>query len=649
MGMKIWLAQIEVKAAQPRDNAEKIIRIIHETARQGAGILVFPELVVPGYLIGDMWERPAFIAECEAWNREIVAATTDTDLLVIFGTVVSEVAAKGEDGRPRRYNALLAAQKGQRLSQVGGAFDYGMKTLSPNYREFDESRYFYDTRKRAADEGRSWEDYVNPFDCVWQGERLTLGLVICEDSWDEDYRISPTQVLVDKGAALIINLSASPFTSQKRNKRHRIFQKHARERSTPILYANHVGVQNNGKDYFIFDGSSAFYTKEGAVIECAKFCGEETLEIGDFQAATKQLEPAPLIKERSLTPSSPWQDYEALLYGTQKTIEQMGLNKIVIGVSGGIDSAVVAAMMRAILPPENILLVNMPSRFNSDTTKNLAKELSNRLGCYACEIEIESSVKLTQKQINGLHLTAPGTLPPLSLQLSDQHLENVQARDRSSRILAALATAWGGVFTCNANKAETAVGYSTLYGDHGGFLAPLADLWKHQVYAFGRYLNEQVYRAEMIPEGIFTIVPSAELSLAQAVDEGKGDPIIYPYHDFLFKSWIQRWNRATPEENLDWYLLGTIREELGCSVDVYQFFPDVSSFCQDLERWWNLYAGFAIAKRVQSPPLIVLSSRAFGYDQRESIGRPYYSPVYHAMKRDALTSESSKAAHKKRK
>jgi NAD+ synthase (glutamine-hydrolysing) len=220
-------------------------------------------------------------------------------------------------------------------------------------------------------------------------------------------------------------------------------------------------------------------------------------------------------------------------------------------------------------------------------------------------------------------------------------MENVQARDRSSRILAALAASFAGVFACNANKAELTVGYSTLYGDLGGFLALLGDLWKSEVYALGRYLNDSVFQKAAIPEGIFTIVPSAELNDEQAVDQGRGDPLIYPYHDRLFFSWVQRWNRATPEEILEWYASGTLNKELGLQgTDAYKLFNGAAAFVRDLERWWNLYNGIAVAKRVQAPPILAVSSRAFGFDHRESLGKPFYSARYRELRQDLIGKTS---------
>jgi NAD+ synthase (glutamine-hydrolysing) len=225
------------------------------------------------------------------------------------------------------------------------------------------------------------------------------------------------------------------------------------------------------------------------------------------------------------------------------------------------------------------------------------------------------------------------------IQLEGLLFENTQARDRGARLLAAIAAAFGGVFSCNTNKAELTVGYGTLYGDIAGFLAVIGDLWKEDVYALGRHLNAEVYRHEVIPEGIFTVTPSAELSSDQNVDEGRGDPLVYPYHDRLFFAFVQRWNRATPEEILEWHLEGTLAKNLGLPGDVHlsKLFATPRAFIEDLERWWNLYNGIGVAKRLQAPPILAVSSRAFGYDHREFLGRPVYTERYQELKRMILT------------
>src|SRR5690606_34599906 len=192
--------------------------------------------------------------------------------------------------------------------------------------------------------------------------------------------------------------------------------------------------------------------------------------------------------------------HHALRYGASAFLAAIGPDRVVIGVSGGVDSDVAAAFYRDILPPQNLMLVNMPSRFNSGTTRNLSKVLAENLGCLYAEIDIKASLAVTKSQLDGLEIRSPNGSLRASISMAGFVMENVQARDRSSRLLAALAASFGGVFTCNANKAELTVGYSTLYGDLGGYLALLGDLWKSEVYALGRYLNAEVFRREVIPE-----------------------------------------------------------------------------------------------------------------------------------------------------
>jgi len=215
----------------------------------------------------------------------------------------------------------------------------------------------------------------------------------------------------------------------------------------------------------------------------------------------------------------------------------------------------------------------------------------------------------------------------------------VQARDRSSRLLAALAAAFGGVFTCNANKAEATVGYTTLYGDLAGYLAALADLWKGEVYALGRYLNAAVFQREVIPAGCFDLTPSAELGLGQAVDKGLGDPLIYPYHDCLFASWVEAWQRTTPEEILEWYLAGTLERQLGYAGKLADLFPSAREFIADLERWWLQYNGMGVAKRIQAPPVLAIKRRAFGFDHREAQLAGWFSSRYLELKKQALARQ----------
>ncbi|MBW8887247.1 MAG: NAD(+) synthase [Fibrobacteres bacterium] len=655
--IKIAIAQMQVFPGDPARNGARMLELLDGARGLGAHLIAFPEMCLPGYLLGDMWERPAFLRECESWAARIVAATgpggPGEGLAAVFGTVIPEWGRKGEDGRPRKYNGYIAAQDGVAAMHPGLGRPYGIKTLLPNYREFEEPRHFQDARKLALETGRPLESLLEPIPMRLGGRSVRAGILLCEDAWEDDYAQKPLAILGSKGCDFLLNLSCSPFTQGKNEKRSRVFAHKVRAIGAPLLYVNCTGLQNNGKTLYTFDGRSTAYAADGSIrAELPAF--EEALLPLSLDDAGGRLDWAPADEATAAedevgspgttgaangTARAIREIHQALRFGAREFLDSIGTDRVVIGVSGGIDSAVAAALYREFLPPQNILLANMPSRYNSATTRDLSRRLAENLGCLYAELPIEDSVNLTQAQLDGAQIASLDGAHSAPISLAGFVMENVQARDRSSRILAALAAAFGGVFTCNANKAELTVGYSTLYGDLGGFLALIGDLWKGEVYALGRYLNDEVFGREAIPEGIFNVVPSAELGAHQSVDEGKGDPLIYPYHDRLFFSWVQRWNRATPEEILEWYAAGTLNSELGLDLsvaDVYRLFPDAQGFVRDLERWWNLYNGIAVAKRVQAPPILAISSRAFGFDHRESLGAPFYSVRYREMRERLL-------------
>ena len=224
-------------------------------------------------------------------------------------------------------------------------------------------------------------------------------------------------------------------------------------------------------------------------------------------------------------PKEPESVYRALRYGPAKFLQQCGIKRMTVGLSGGIDSAVTAVMYADILGPENILLLTLPSRFTSAATRNSAQQLAQALGANYAVMPISESYELTVKQLEETPITHLADGSSFNLQLSGLIKENIQARDRGARVIAAASAAFGGAFSCNSNKAELAIGYATFYGDICGAMAMIGDLWKHQVYALGRYLNELIYKREVIPEAIFNIRPSAELSDAQTVGIG-GDPVV---------------------------------------------------------------------------------------------------------------------------
>jgi NAD+ synthase (glutamine-hydrolysing) len=654
--LRVALCQMRVHPGEPARNAGAMLRRIDEQ-RGKADLLVFPELCVPGYFVGDGWERPAFLRECELWNERLVAATAQAGApAIVFGTVAVEWGTRGEDGRPRKYNAWVVARDGKALEHPGLRRAYGVKTLLPHYREFEDGRHFYDARELARDEGRSWEDFIEPVALDVPGGSLRLGVLLCEDAWEDDYVQKPVAALAAKRPDLVVNLSASPFTRGKNDKRNRVFAAKARLLGCPLAYVNAAGIQNNGKTLYTFDGRSTVYDREGVVVADAP-AYEDTVEVveiartvdGGPWTVENEEKPGrknvPVVSTVHRPPSTAMipEVYEALAYGAQQFLASTGLDKVVIGASGGIDSAVSAALFASFLPPENLLLVNMPSRHNSDTTRNLAKQLADNLGCLYAEVPIEDSLAVTRAQLHELNAVSGSGSHSVTLKLEGLADENAQARDRGARVLAGIAQSFGAVFVCNANKAELTVGYGTLYGDIAGFLAPLGDLWKHEVYAVGHYLNDSVFGPRVghsvIPQGIFDIVPSAELGAHHAVDEGKGDPLVYPYHDRLFFAFVQRWNRATPEEILEWYAAGNLAVEvkLPQDLDLKKLFPSATDFIADLERWWNLYNGIGVAKRVQAPPVLAVSSRAFGFDHRESLGPAVYTERYRTLKKRLLS------------
>ena len=400
----------------------------------------------------------------------------------------------------------------------------------------------------------------------------------------------------------------------------------ARKKSKAICYINTLGLQDKGKTVYAFPGRAQVFSANGErVLMSAAYTEGVTIVNTDAlpSAGSSPAEP----------PIAPI--HRMIRYAVQKFLARIRMERVVIGISGGIDSAVAAALYVDAIGAENVLLVNMPSRFNSATTKGLAAQLAENLGCRHTIVPIEESVAHTVTQLTEVPIMGKAAAKGEHLTISSFVRENMQARDRSGRVLATVAAAWGAGFTCNANKAESTVGYATLYGDQAGFLSALADLWKYQVYDLARYLNDTVYGREVIPQGIIDIVPSAELSDAQNVDEGKGDPIRYLYHDYLFRAFAEE--NCIPEDILTHYADGDLEKFIDCANGlVAEYFPTAADFISDLERWWGLYTGMAVAKRIQSPPLLSVSGRAYGSDHPESQIGAYETIRYRALKAKLL-------------
>ena len=631
--MKIALSQFEIIPSMPTNNAARIINYIEEAKNNNADMIIFPELAISGYLIGDMWESESFIRECEELGEEIIKASKD--IFVIFGNVAVDRNKNNFDGRVRKYNALFLAKDGKLIKNSYSKIPYPfiIKTLLPNYKEFEDTRHFFSLKdlifENALEDNFDLKEYFNPVEININGEKINLGLTICEDAWSSNYNLSPMDILNEK-TDLFINISSSPYTLIKDTKRHKMYSDIAKKYNKPLIYVNNVGIQNNGKTVYTFDGGSSAYDNNGNIIlNSARY--EESLYYIETDFIKKEFPKAIKINEENEYKLI----YDTIIYGIRKFMKSIGINKVVIGVSGGIDSALSSAMYVSAIGKDNVLLVNMPSRFNSNTTKNLAKTLAENLGCAYMVVPIQESVDFTIKQIETCKIIKDGE--ESFLKASSFIAENIQARDRSSRILSGLAASFGGVFTCNANKTETMVGYSTLYGDGAGFFAALADLWKYQIYELAKYINKNIFKKEIIPVGSINIIPSAELSNAQAVDEGKGDPIKYDYHDYLFKTLMESWNRILPEDILQMYIDGILEEKIGCEKGIIKkYFKNDLEFIEDLEKWWRQYMGMAISKRIQAPPILAISRRAFGFGNRESQNRVYYTSKYLYLKNKLL-------------
>ena len=700
--IRIAFGQIQVHPGEPATNFQSMIQAIDYAKAVSTDILIFPELCLSGYMVGDMWDQVPFINDCLYYGDEIVKATTNTNLTIIFGNVGVDESLRNLDGSLRKYNALYVASKGQLVSNPFQPYPFTIKTLLPCYRYFNEPRHFTSANVVAKERNLPLLDINQPLTISTRHGAFTIAPVICEDSWDTHYPDCPTSLIVESAKAkgqhidLIVNCSSSPFTIHKQEQRHALFSAQAKQYNAPIAYTNHVGIQNNGKNICIYDGCSTLYDVNGSIVEKVP-AFENTVRPTLLKDTVWQPQPTVSLQTES-TPTYIPTLFKALQYGIRQFLAQTGIKKIVIGASGGIDSALNAALYSTVLPLENLYLVNMPSRYNSDMTKDLAYQLARNIGCHYGVFPIEEGVSATIEQLENTSFTKYNAhvIPELHhhgnvhattiqdvkentvssekdvsqtvlygsdqtianydnqrhiesdsnttsfLQLSTLGKENIQARDRSSRILAGIASAVNGAFTCNGNKTEFTVGYATMYGDLAGFLAVTGDVWKTDVYALARYMNEYIFKREVIPQGSIDVVPSAELSDAQDVTQGLGDPLQYEYHDCLFRAFVEGTphtlphQRLTPEDILCAYEKGTLVHLLGLSHPVSRYFTSTDQFINDLERWWKSFNGLAVAKRIQSPPLFLVSERAFGTDLSESQLKPHFSRTYYAIKERIL-------------
>ncbi len=536
--MKIALAQIDTTIGDFTGNAKKILHYSDRARLAGADLCIFPEQCIPGYPGHDLLERDRFIARNMETLKQIVSQTKD--FAVIVGFAEPHNGQYGKD----LFNSAAFIQDGKVIS-------IHRKMLLPTYDVFDEQRYFDPATQ------------VNPVE--FKGKKL--GITICEDVWNDPdfwthplYKTDPGTALVKKGAEIIINIAASPFALRKRQLRRNMLQKFAKHHQTPLLFVNSVG----GNDDLVFDGSSIVLGPDGALWADAKSF-EEDLIFVDLDSKSGNLNNQHFDDTEAAL--------EALILGVGDYIGKCGFKRVLLGLSGGIDSALVAVIAARAIGAENVEALLMPSPYSSDGSVKDAEALAHNLRIPYQIIPIEDTFKSYLNTLSPFFGTG-------NLGVTQ---ENLQARIRGN-LLMAFSNRFGHLLLTTGNKSEMATGYCTLYGDMAGGLAVLSDVPKTLVYDLCHLINRN---EKIIPQAIIDKPPSAELSPDQ-LDSDSLPP--YELLDKILELHIV--------ENMDYRAL----VEMGFDAQV------VESVLTMVAR--NEY------KRRQAPPGIKITSKAFGFGRR---------------------------------
>lgn len=540
--MKIALAQFNPTVGDFEGNSAQILKLAAEAKRRGADLAAFSELCICGYLPLDLLERPAFIRR----NHETLKYVAEHMPLP---------AIVGYAGRvnPDHHRAGKSIANKAALICEGRVVFEQAKMLLPTYDVFDESRYFQPGDKQY----------------VYGLGQEQLGITICEDVWNDKtfwaspmYMRDPVTELISQGTSVLINISASPFTIDKPFLRLGMLRSIALHHQRPVIYVNQVG----GNDSLIFDGASIGLTASGRIAAQAK-AFEKDLVLFDTVTGEGDLHDQPTNEVASA--------FQALVLGTRDYVRKCNFSKTIVGLSGGIDSAVVASIAVEALGLSNVLGVSMPGPFSSEGSQTDARALARNLGIELLTIPIGSVFESYRQALAPVFHDRP----------ADATEENIQARIRGNYLMA-LSNKFGSMVLSTGNKSENAVGYCTLYGDMAGGLAVISDVPKMLVYELARYINRE---RELIPRSTIEKPPSAELRPNQKDTDSLPD---YAVLDRILKAYIEE--VKCPEE---------IAVETGYGLKL------VREIATRVDR--NEY------KRKQAAPGLKITSRAFGF------GRPF--------------------------